>query len=320
MCQLRFSKASKTVQTGTKHLALTPDGRWSQKLTALCDVVGKGGEAHISPQDVSPGPNGGLILHWCVFLPLTLGPRIATILLNHVCSPATVTRVECPLFDTLDMDWYCEVMPSRTTPIDLATIEDNVEVLKVILRANQNADRDTIESPALTPATCAARFQRFECLEYILESGYGPSEYDENGCTPIFHATRPDIFTRILRFSERYDTQSIPQSGNLQQPGTTTCPPVLQMEIDILKLLQGHGTSLKPCQQDDISYLHLALAAKGSRTLEHLLTTEDLRGYIDQNARGEWSPLGSAIALGNETRDRHAFKTWSQHQPSELSA
>lgn len=277
-----------------------PDGRWSQKLTALCDVVRKGGETHISPQDVSLGPNGDSILHWCVFLPPTLGGRIATLLLNHGCSSATVTRVECPLGENLDMDWYCEVMPSRTTPIDWAIIEDNVEVLKVLLRANQNADRNTIESPALTPATCAARFQRFECLEYILESGYGASEYDENGCTPMFLATRPDIFTRILRFSERYDTTSIPQPGNLQQPGTPTCPPVLQMEIDILKLLQGHGASLKSCQQDDLSYLHLALAAKDSRILEHLLTTEDLRGYIDQNARREWSPLGSAIALGNE--------------------
>ena len=283
-----------------RELPKLPDGRWSRKLTTLCDVVKKGGEAHISPQDVLIGPNGDSILHWCAFLPPDLGGKIAILLINHGCSPATVTRAECPLSDNLDMDSYGEVMPSRTTPIDWAIIDDNMEVLKVLLRANQDAYRDAIESPALTPAACAARFQRFECLEYILESGYDASKYDENGCTPMFHAIRPDIFTRILKFSEPSHMKSISQSGDLQQPETPTYPPVLQLEIDILKLLQGHGSSLKTCQQDDYNYLHLAMAAKDSRVLEHLLKTEDLRPCIDQNARGEWSPLGYAVALGNE--------------------
>ena len=283
-----------------RDLPKLPDGRWSRNLTALCDVIRKGVEAHISPQDISIGPKGDSILHWCAFLPPNLSGRIATLLLNHGCSPATVTKFECPLGDELDVDSHCEVMPSRTTPIDWAIIEDNVEMLKILLRANQDAYMDTIESPALTPATCAARFQSFECLKYILESGHDASMYDENGRTPMFHATRPDIFTRILQFSGSSDAKSIPPPRDLQQPGTLAYPPVVKMEIDILKLLQEHGASIKACQQDDFNYLHLAVAAKDPRILEHLLKTEDLRDYIDQNARGEWSPLGYAIALGNE--------------------
>jgi Ankyrin repeats (many copies) len=57
---------------------------------------------------------------------------------------------------------------------------------------------------------------------------------------------------------------------------------------------------LRACRKDDFNYLHLATAAKDSRVLKHLLRTEDLRDYINQNAKGEWSPLGYAISLGNE--------------------
>ena len=72
------------------------------------------------------------------------------------------------------------------------------------------------------------------------------------------------------------------------------------MESAILQLLQGHGASLRTGQKDELNYLHLAVAAKDSQVLEYLLETEDLRGCIDQPVRGEWSPLGYAIALGNE--------------------
>ena len=277
-----------------------PNGRWSQKLVALCEVVRQGGKAHISPQDVSIGPNGDSILHWCAFLPRNMGGSIAALLMNHGCTPATVTRTECQLGDRSDKDLYCEVMPSRTTPIDWAIIEDNLEVLKVLLQADQGTHGATIESPALTPATCAARFQRIECLKYILESGYDASECDETGCTPMFHAARPDMFARILRFSERSNIDSSALWGSLQQPASSIFPPFLQLEIDILKLLQKYGASLKACQQDDFNYLHLTVVAKDSRVLEHLLETEDLGTYINQHARGEWSPLGYAIALGNE--------------------
>ena len=283
-----------------RDLSNLPDGPWSQKLSALCDVVRKGGKPHISSEDVLIGSNGDSVLHWCVFLPPTLGGKIATLLMDHGCSPATVTRVECPLGDILGTDSYCEFMPSRTTPIDWAIIEDNVEVLKILLQPNKNAYRDTIESPVFTPATCAAHFQRLECLKHILESGHDASEYDENGRTPMYHATRPDLFTRILRFSELSHTKSTLQGKGLQRPETLVDPPVFQMEIDILKLLQEHRASLKACEQEDFNCLHLATAAKDSRVLKHLLRSEDVRGYISQNAKGEWSPLGYAICLGNE--------------------
>lgn len=277
-----------------------PNGRWSRKLVALCEVVRQGGEAHISPQDVSIGPNGDSILHWCAFLPRNMGGSIAALLMNHGCTPTTVTRTECLLGDGSDEDSYCEVMPSRTTPIDWAIIEDNLEVLKVLLQVDQGTHGATIESPALTPATCAARFQRIECLRYILESGYDASECDEAGYTPMFHAARPDTFARILRFSEPFNMDSFAQWGSVQQPAFSICPPFVRLEVDILKLLQNHGASLEACHQDEFNYLHLSVVDKDSRVLEHLLGTEDLRSYIDQNAKGEWSPLSYAIALGNE--------------------
>ena len=277
-----------------------PNGRWSGKLVALCEVVRRGGKTHISPQDVSIGPNGDSILHWCAFLPRNMGGSVAALLISHGCTPTTVTRTECPLGDRSDEDSYCEVMPSRTTPIDWAIIEDNLEVLKVLLQVDQGTHGATIESPALTPATCAARFQRIDCLRYILESGYNASERDEAGCSPMFHAARPDMFARILQFSEPFDMDPYAPWGSVQQSAFSICPPFVRLEIDILKLLQNHGASLKACHQDDFNYLHLSVVAKDSRVLEHLLATEDLGTYIDQNAKGEWSPLSYAIALGNE--------------------
>ena len=278
-------------------------GRWCRKLVALCDVVRQGRRAEISPEDVSIGPNGDSILHWCAFLDRDIGGSVAALLMDHGCTPTTVTRTECPLNDSSDGILHCEAMPSRTTPIDWAIIENNMEVLKVLLQADQ-INRDTrgatIESPAFTPATCAARFQRIECLKYILESGYDSSECDETGCAPMFYAARPDMFARILRFSDFSNVDLFTQGGNMQQPVSYICPPFLRLEIDILQLLQDHGATLEACREDEFNYLHLTVVAKDSRVLEHLLRTESLGNHINQRARGEWSPLGFAIALGNE--------------------
>ena len=287
-------------QFHTRKLSQLPDGRWNRKLITLCESLRKGEKIYISPQDVSVGPIGDSILHWCAFLPQNLGGRIATLLMNQGCSPVAVTEAECPIGQTSEGDSYCEVMPSRTTPIDWAIIEGNMEVLKLLLQASQRTDGDITESPAFTPTTCAARFQRFECLKYILESGYNVSECDKNGCTPVYHAIRPDFFTRILQFSEPSNTDSITRLESLQQPETFDDLPFVRLEIAILQLLQGHGTSLETSPQDELNYLHLAVAAKDSQVLEHLLRTENLRGCIDQPARGEWSPLCYAVALGNE--------------------
>ena len=272
-----------------------PDGYWSQNLTALCDVFRKGKEVHILPQDISIGPSGDSMLHWCAFLSPELGTRIAILLTNHGSSPVIATEIECSLGG--DMDTHpCHVMPARTTPIDWAIIEDNVEVLKVLLKAEQNTHRNGIESPIFTPATCAAHYQRIECLRYILESGNDGLEHDGNGRTPMFHATRPDIFTRILRFRK----PSTPQIWGLQQPERPECRPVFRVEIDVLKLLQKHGASLTACRNHDFNCLHLAVVEKDSRVLRHLLETEDVTQYISRYANKEWSPLSYAVSLGNE--------------------
>lgn len=283
-----------------RELQKFPEGRWSQTLNALCEAFRKGEEASISPQDVFVGPDGDSILHWCVFLPPSIGVRVATLLINLGCSPATVTRAECPLGNTRGTDPYCLVMPSRTTPIDWAIIENNQEVLEVLLRADHNVLRDSIEPPAFTPVTCASRFHRYPCLRHILESGHDASMYDENGLAPLFHASRPDIFGRVLQFSEGSNTQPLLQPGSPQQPQPPAYPPVLQREIGILKLLQEHGASLKVSQQDHFNCLHLAVAAQDSRVLKHLLSSADTRDYINQEAKDEWSPLGYAISSGNE--------------------
>ena len=111
-----------------------------------------------------------------------------------------MTFAECKLDPHLKSDPYYKVMPSRTTPIDWAIIEDKLAVLRLPLNSAQEQYGETFESAAFTPATCAAHFQRNEYLRYILKSGLSVSEYDDRGFLPIFYACRPDSFTKIQCF------------------------------------------------------------------------------------------------------------------------
>ena len=199
----------------------------------------------------------------------------------------------------VDINAFSEYIPSHTSPIDWAIIEDNMEVLKALLRAKENRRMDAIESPAFTPVTCAAHFQRFECLNYLLESGHDASEYDEKDCSPMFHAVHPDMFTRILQFSEPSMTCPMSQARS-PQPNTSSYSPLIQTKIDIVRLLQNHGASLKACRQGDFNCLHLAIADGDPQLLQRLLKSLDVRGYVNQDAKNEWSPLSFAISLGNE--------------------
>lgn len=282
----------------TEEIQELPGGRWVQKLRALCNAVRKGEEVHISPQDTSIGPQGDTILHWCVFFSPAIGVKIATLLMRHGCSPATVTRSECIIGNVMNTDLYRHVMPSRTTAIDWAIIVDNLEVLKVLVRAGQGGYGISIESPAFTTATCAARYQRFECLRHVLESGYDMFSRNEDGPTPMLHAIRPNLFERIMNFSEG----PVLSMGNIaqQQTGAFARPPVFQREIDIIKLLQKHGASLRICQESRFNCLHVAVGAQNAHILEYLLRSADMRDYINEVAEEEWSSLGSAISLRNE--------------------
>lgn len=275
-----------------------PDGYWSQRLINICNEIVNRVHVHISSQDVSIGPDGDTMLHWCAFLPSALGVRAATVLLDHGCSPATVTFAECKLDPHLKSDPYCTVMPSRTTPIDWAIIEDNLAVLKVLLNSVQEPYGNTVESAAFTPATCAAYFQRTECLRCILESGHSASECDDRGYLPMFYACRPDLFTRILYFSCSSSSQFIPE-GPVERCDSRAPSPVVQREINIIELLRAHDASLTACKGVDFNCLHLGAAAEDSLVLDAILKEGNLPQYINENARGEWTPLGYAISLGN---------------------
>ena len=278
------------------HWPSIPHGCWSQRLNALCDTISKGQRPRILPQDSSVGPNGDSMLHWCVFLPPKFGTRIATLLMNHGCSPAAVTSVQCPLADSMDTEPYCNVMPARTTPVDWAIIEDNIEVLKTLLKPDQMGHTNSIESPIFTPITCAAHYQRLECLSYILDSTRDTIRCDNHNQSPLFHVIHTNIFTSILQFYNH----AIPVHAEREQPQTLHCPPVIQAEIQVIELLQTHRVSRTACRQPDFNYLHLAIASKNSQVLGHLLKTEDLRGHVNQIVKGEWSPLSYAVSLGDE--------------------
>jgi hypothetical protein len=246
------------------------------------------------------------MLHWCAFLEPRYGVEIAKKLIRAKCSTVCFTRRAIPVGGSPNTehsessDLYRNDMPSRTSPIDWAIIADNLELLKVLLAAPGSSMQHgiTVPGPVFTALTCATHFQRLECLRYIISQGFNPDDLDDEDCTALFHAVRPNIFERILEFSAT--PRNVHQDQDNATPESAIKVPYLRREVEVLSLLLEHRASPIMHKRNDFGCLHLATTSENIHVLRCLLGQGHIVADIDKKAKKLWSPLGYAIALGNE--------------------
>lgn len=253
----------------------------------------------LAPEAVNfVGPNGDTPLHWATLIPGMQGVNLVQLLLDAGARVESSTSRDCPISESLN---GFDTMPINTTPLEWATITDNIEAFGVIEEFMRHNHTSAVSNSTHTRSTSllsyAVQYQSLRCLEHLRQNGeHTVNSFDSRGFSPFYYAVRPDIFGRVLR----YDC-------SMSSPNVETAP-FLAREIEVIEKLRDAGSDFELHCEILFTCLHMTAGQGEPEILQHLLQ-EGGKDSINKAYGDGWTPLKDAITRG----DSEAFSLLLEH-------
>lgn len=216
------------------------------------------------------GVHGETALHWSTWLEEESSIPIAEALLSKGASIYISSTKRCPL--SLDKHFVNE-MPSFTTPVDWAIINDNARLLQILLCTNNNHESYIGPHSGSHPLACAARYQSIKCLKLLCM--FFPdlvNTFDRYGYSTFYYAVRADILERMLQF--------IPESED--STATISSLPFILKERRVVEILLKADSNMQVDMQGNFNCLHLAMIRCDFQIFELLLHSPRWDQFINK--------------------------------------
>lgn len=229
------------------------------------------------------GPSGETALHYASLLHEGTSQRIINILLEYNADPDVRTSQPVSLKrDAL----LADRMPEGTSPLDWAVIYDNIAAASVLRKQYDSKDRERVSESIAR----ACNHLSPDCLKLFLDNlppEWGPTEWDHHahGLTAMYHALRPDIFSRIFH-------------SNLSHGRS-----LRHRQQMVVRILLDHQASCEMHKEKSFSAIHLVAAYGNHETLRDLLDMEEFKDQINTRSSSDLHcamPLRDAIIRGQK--------------------